>query len=59
MRFIDLLQWTVIAAIAVVLIVNADKVGKFVVNAGNFWTQETAILASGGSYAPTYNKVAA
>lgn len=58
MRFFDILQWTVIAAIIVVAVVNAPKLAQLVVNFGNFWTQETAVLASGGQYTPVFNKVA-
>lgn len=59
MRFFDILQWTVIAAIIVVAVVNAPKLAALVVNFGNFWTQETAVLASGGSYSPRFNGLAA
>lgn len=59
MRFFDILQWTVIAAIVVVAIVNAPKLAQLVVNFGNFWTQETAVLASGGAFTGSANKVAA
>lgn len=52
MRFWDILQWTVVAAIIVVLATNANGVATAITSFGTFWTRETAILASGGKYAP-------
>ena len=52
MRFFDILQWTVIAAIVVVFITNGPKVAQIITSFGNFWVPETAVLASGGTYVP-------
>lgn len=49
-RFFDILQWTVVAAILVVMFTHASQVATGITAFGSFWTKETAILASGGSY---------
>jgi hypothetical protein len=49
-RFFDILQWTVVAAILVVLITHMQQAAVGITSFGNFWTKETGILASGGSY---------
>jgi hypothetical protein len=49
MRFFDILQWTIIAAIVVVVVMNASKDVGFLATFGNFWIQETNVL-TGSNY---------
>lgn len=49
MRFFDILQWTIVAAIVVVVVMNVGKDSGFLATFGNFWTQETSIL-TGSQY---------
>lgn len=62
MRFFDILQWTIVAAIVVVVIMNVNKDSGFLATFGSFWTSETSIL-TGANYnsgkAPAQIKAAA
>lgn len=49
MRFFDILQWTIVAAIVVVVIMNVSKDSGFLATFGNFWIQETSVL-TGSNY---------
>jgi hypothetical protein len=49
MRFFDILQWTIVAAIVVVVVMNASKDTGFLATFGNFWIQETSVL-TGSNY---------
>ena len=56
MRFFDILQWTIVAAIAVAVIANMQAVAGGIQTFGTFWTQETSIIASAGAYQPKLPK---
>lgn len=42
--FWDILMWTIIAAMAVLIITNAKNVSGLISTFGSFWTRETTIL---------------
>lgn len=42
--FWDILLWTIIAAMAVLIVSNASGVGGLITSFGNFWVSETTIL---------------
>lgn len=42
--FWDILLWTIIAAMAVLIVSNATGVAGLITSFGKFWTQETTIL---------------
>lgn len=48
-RFGDLLQWTIIAAIVVVVVMNVGKDTGFLATFGNFWIQMLQVL-TGSNY---------
>lgn len=49
MRFFDILQWTIVAAIVVVVVMNVYKDSGFLATFGNFWIGETSVL-TGSNY---------
>lgn len=52
-RFWDILQWTIVAAIAVAAFANMPKIATGITAFGkNFWIPETAVIASAGAYRP-------
>lgn len=42
--FWDILMWTIVAAMAVLIISNASGVASLISTFGDFWTRETTIL---------------
>jgi hypothetical protein len=60
MRVFDLLQWTIIAAIVVVVVMNVSKDSGFLATFGNFWIAETNVLTGSnyGGKAPAALKAA-
>ena len=44
MRFFDILLWTIVAAMVVLIVMNAQGVGGLLATFGQFWVQETALL---------------
>ena len=46
-RFFDILQWTIVAAMVVIVVTNGSNVASLITSFGNFWTRETGILATG------------
>lgn len=48
-RLWDILMWTIVAAMLVLVIMNADNVAKLLAQGGDIWTKETSIL-TGTSY---------
>ena len=49
MRFFDILQWTIVAAIVVVVVMNVGKDTAFLATFGNFWIQLISTL-TGSQY---------
>lgn len=43
-RFFDILLWTIVAAMAVLIVTNAQGVSGLLATFGQFWTSETSIL---------------
>lgn len=61
MRVADILQWTIVAAIVVVVVMNVGKDTAFLATFGNFWIQMLSVL-TGSNYnkgAPPMIKAAA
>jgi hypothetical protein len=46
--FWDVLMWTVVAAMVVLIVINASGVASLISSFGGFWTQETTILTGSG-----------
>lgn len=46
-RFFDILQWTIVGAMVVIVVTNGSNVGSLITSFGDFWTKETSILATG------------
>lgn len=49
MRFFDILMWTIVAAMLVLIVMNAPGVGGLLATFSQFWVQETSLL-TGTSY---------
>ena len=43
-RFFDILLWTIVAAMVVLIVKNAQGVGGLLATFGQFWLGETSIL---------------
>ena len=43
--FFDILMWTIVAAMLVLLVTNAGGVSQMIATFGSFWLKETSILA--------------
>ena len=48
-RFFDILLWTIVAAMVVLIVMNAQGVGSLLATFAQFWVSETSIL-TGTSY---------
>lgn len=46
--FWDILMWTIVAAMAVLIIMNAGGASQLISTFGSFWTRETTILTGSG-----------
>lgn len=44
----SIVSWTILAALAVLVVMNADKVAKVVTSVGGFWTTETSMFTGSG-----------
>ena len=44
MRFFDILMWTIVAAMLVLIVSNAQGVAGLLATFGQFWVQETSLL---------------
>jgi hypothetical protein len=42
--FWDILMWTIVAAMAVLIVMNAGGVAQLIATFGAFWLQETTVL---------------
>ena len=42
--FWDILMWTIVAAMAVLIVTNAKGVAGLITSFGDFWVKETTIL---------------
>lgn len=51
-RFFDLLMYTVLAAIIVLVVMNAPNVAKLISSFGGFWLGETQVLSGTGYQMP-------
>ena len=49
MRFFDILMWTIVAAMLVLIVSNAQGVAGLLATFGQFWVQETSLL-TGSNY---------
>jgi len=47
-RFFDILMWTILAAIVVLVVINANKVAALILSGGAVWLRETALLTGSG-----------
>ncbi len=47
-RFWDLLMYTILAAIVVLVVMNAKNVAKLISTFGDFWLKETTVLTGSG-----------
>lgn len=47
-RFFDILMWTIVGAMAVLIVINAKGVAGLISTFGDFWTRETGILTGSG-----------
>lgn len=47
-RFWDVLMYTILAAIIVLVVMNAKSVASLITSFGSFWTSETQILTGTG-----------
>jgi hypothetical protein len=47
-RFFDILMWTILAAIIVLVVMNASKVATLILSGGAVWLKETALLTGTG-----------
>jgi hypothetical protein len=44
----DIISWTILAALAVLVVMNADKVAVAVTSVGGFWVTETGMFTGSG-----------
>lgn len=47
-RFFDILMWTILAAMLVLVVINASKVATLIMAGGAVWLRETALLTGSG-----------
>lgn len=47
-RIFDIMLWTIIGAMAVLVVINAPKVAQLISTSGNIWLKETTILTGTG-----------
>jgi hypothetical protein len=45
---IDIISWTIIAALLVLVVMNAQNVATVVTSIGGFWTTETSMFTGAG-----------
>lgn len=55
--FIDIISWTILAAIVVLLVMNAPKVATVVTSVGGFWGSETSMFTGSGYNTANYGMV--
>ena len=48
-RFFDILLWTIVAAMVVLIIINAQGAAQLLATFGQFWVNETSLL-TGSNY---------
>lgn len=54
----EVISWTILAALAVLVVMNASKVATVVTSVGGFWGSETSMFTGSGYGTSTYGKVA-
>jgi len=47
-RLWDILMWTIVAAMLVLVIMNAQNVAKLLATGGDLWLKETTVLTGTG-----------
>jgi hypothetical protein len=45
---LDIVSWTIVAAIVVLLVMNAKSVASIVTSVGGFWSTETSMFTGAG-----------
>lgn len=54
----EVISWTILAALGVLVVMNASKVATVVTSVGGFWGSETSMFTGSGYGTPNYGKVA-
>lgn len=47
-NILDIVSWTIVAAIVVLLVMNASNVASIVSSVGGFWSTETSMFTGAG-----------
>lgn len=47
-RIVEVISWTIMAALLVLVVMNASNVAQVVTSVGGFWTTETAMFTGAG-----------
>lgn len=55
----EIVAWTILAAIAVLVIMNASNFAKAISAPLSFWSSETSMFTGSGYNTPNYGKAAA
>lgn len=53
----DIITWTILAALLVLIIMNADKVATVVTSVGGFWINETGMFTGSGYGSSNYSSL--
>ena len=56
---VEVISWIIIAALIVLVVMNASKVATVVSSVGGFWTTETAMFTGSSYGSSNYGKIAA
>ncbi|MGH8397486.1 MAG: hypothetical protein ACRETA_04485 [Gammaproteobacteria bacterium] len=55
---IEIISWIILAALAVLVVMNASKVATVVTSVGGFWTTETSMFTGSNYGNSNYGKAA-
>lgn len=54
----EIASWTILAALAVLIVMNAEKFATAVSSVGGFWTTETSMFTGSNYNSANYGKAA-
>lgn len=55
---IEVISWTILAALAVLVVMNASKVAQVVSSVGGFWSTETSMFTGSGYGTSNFGRAA-
>lgn len=57
-QIVEVISWIILAALLVLVIMNASKVATVVSSVGGFWTTETSMFTGSGYGTSSFGKAA-